>query len=77
MTKTRVRELVRTALTYGYYQEASDRRSYPCPLDVSRHGLAHRVTLTYWVARPPKRADIERAFAEHYADDCPHTTQEA
>jgi hypothetical protein len=83
---TRVRQLVRRSLAVGYYELPRDVegpcRSYVCTLDmeevakVGDRNLAHRIRLPYWAGRPPVRIDIERAFADHYRDECPHTTDE-
>jgi hypothetical protein len=80
---TRTKQLVAQSLKYGYFQDSSSTRSYFCPLDMEfrrKHhepGLSHRVSLDYWIARPPKREDIVRRMHEHFREECVHTTDEA
>lgn len=67
LTKKRLGELTAQTLRLGHFALSNPTRvEFYCPLNPDgRHSVSHRITLDYWIVKPPKRADYVRRLAEH------------
>ena len=80
LTVAAISAIVRESRDYGRYAELPCESTYPCPLDVSRYGTAHRVRVHHAPYGEPACVEVLAAFREHLTEDddetrCCHVTR--